>query len=240
MNKTALKYIRIITKWLFILCIPFFLLTGFIAAAINSQWLYEHSFNTYDVEQTTGIEKVELEKAATQIIRYFNSSEEYLSVTVIKDGVDFVLFNEKEVAHMKDVKALVRLDYYVLLGTGLFMLSYIALNIFYRRRASCRPLTSAVFRGSSITIGLILILGILAVADFDVFFTAFHLISFANDFWLLDPNTDYLIMLFPGGFWYDCVIYIAVAIALSALVAGIVSWWYMKKVNGNDSCVCGG
>lgn len=240
MNKTVFKYIQIVTRWLFILCIPLFLLTSVIAIAINCQWLYEHSFNTYGVEETTDIGKAELEKAATQIIRYFNSSEEYLSVTIIKDGADFVLFNEKEVAHMKDVKALVRLDYYVLLGTGLFMLSYIALNIFYRRRASYRPLASASFRGSSITIGFILILGIMAIADFDVFFTAFHLISFANDFWLLDPNTDYLIILFPGGFWYDCVMYIAIAIALSALVAAIVSWWYMKKVDVNDSSVCGG
>jgi len=222
------------------MCIPLFLLTSVIAVAINSQWLYGHSFNTYGVQETTGIEKSELEKAATQITRYFNSSEEYLSVIVIKDGADFVLFNEKEVAHMKDVKALVRLDYYVLLGTGLFMLFYSVLNIFYLRSAFYRPLASAVFRGGSITIGLILILGIIAVADFDVFFTAFHMISFANDFWLLDPNSDYLIMLFPGGFWYDCVIYIAVAIVVSALVAALISWWYMKKVNGHDSYACGG
>ena len=229
MNETVLKYIQKVTKWLFMLCIPLFLLTGFIAIALNSQWLYEHSFNTYGVEQTTGIEKAELEKAATQIIRYFNSSEEYLSVTVIKDGADFALFNQKEVAHMKDVKALVRLDYYVLLGTGLFVLLFISLNIFYRRREFYRPLASAIFGGSSITLGLILILGIIAVADFNTFFTAFHLLSFANDFWLLDPNTDYLIMLFPGGFWFDCVMYIAVAIALSSLIAAIVSWWYLRK-----------
>lgn len=224
-----MNYLKFITRWVFILCIPFFLLTGFLAVAINSQWLYQHSFNTYGVEETTGIEKAELEKAASQIIRYFNSSEEYLSVTVIKDSVDFVLFNEKEVAHMKDVKSLVRLDYYVLLGTGLFILLYIALNIYYRRRESVRPLLTSLFRGSSITIGLILILGIMAVADFNVFFTAFHKISFANDFWLLDPNTDYLIMMFPGGFWYDCVIYIAIAIAVSALIIAGVSWWFMKK-----------
>lgn len=224
-----MNYLKFIARWVFILCIPFFLFTGFIAVAINSQWLYEHSFNTYGVEETTGIDKAELDKAATQIIRYFNSSEEYLSVTVVKDGADFVLFNEKEVAHMKDVKALVRLDYYVLLGTGIFILLYIALNLYYRRNEFIRPLSASLFRGGSITIGLILILGIMAVADFNVFFTAFHMISFANDFWLLDPNTDYLIMMFPGGFWYDCVIYIAIAIAVSALIIASVSWWFMKK-----------
>jgi integral membrane protein (TIGR01906 family) len=232
-----MKLTQIITRLLFISCIPVFLLTGFLALAINSQWLYEHSFNTYGVEETTGIEKGELDKAATQIIRYFNSSDEFLSVTVVKDGADFVLFNEKEIAHMKDVKSLVRLDYYVLLGTGLFILLYIAVNFYYRRREFVRPLLASLFRGGSITIGLILILGIMAVADFDVFFTAFHMISFSNDFWLLDPNTDYLIMLFPGGFWYDCVIYIAIAIAISALLIAGVSWWFMRK--GDNTCLPG-
>ena len=67
MNETVLKYIQKVTKWLFMLCIPLFLLTGFIAIALNSQWLYEHSFNTYGVEQTTGIEKAELEKAERRL-----------------------------------------------------------------------------------------------------------------------------------------------------------------------------
>jgi integral membrane protein (TIGR01906 family) len=224
-----MKYLDVVTRRLFILCIPVLLITGFIAVAINSQWLYEHSFNTYGVAETTGIAESELEKAAQGIISYFNSSEEYLSVTVIKDGADFVLFNEREVAHMKDVKALIWLDYYVLLGTGVYALVYTGVNIFWRQRQYRQRLASAAVRGGGITLGLIVILGIMAVFDFNTFFTAFHLISFANDFWLLDPNTDYLIMMFPGGFWYDCVIYIAVAVAVTALAIGGVSFWYLKK-----------
>jgi integral membrane protein (TIGR01906 family) len=226
---TKMKYIDLITRWLFILCIPILLFTGFIAIAINSQWLYEHSFNTYDVGQTTGLEPAELEKAAGEIITYFNSPEEFLSVTVIKDGVDFVLFNEKEVAHMKDVKALIWLDYYVLIGIGIYVLAYIGVNIFLRQKEHHHRLALSAIYGSGLTLGLILLLGIIAATNFNAFFTAFHLISFANDFWLLDPNTDYLIMMFPGGFWEDCVIFLAVAIAGTAAIAGIASWLYLKR-----------
>ncbi|MFA5629337.1 MAG: TIGR01906 family membrane protein [Dehalococcoidales bacterium] len=235
MNKLFLKYIQILARWLFILCIPVFLISGFIAVAVNSQWLYEHSFNTYGVEETTGIETVELEKAAAQIIDYFNSSNEYLAITVIKDDTDFVLFNDKEIEHMKDVKGLIRLDYRVLTFTGLFMLLFILFYFYKDRNSASRMTASAVFGGASITFGLILILGIMAVSDFNTFFTAFHLISFTNDFWLLDPNKDYLIMMFPGGFWFDAVIYIAASIAVSAVILGIGSWYYLRKTKADKA-----
>ena len=57
--------------------------------------------------------------------------------------------------------------------------------------------------------------------DFDYFFRQFHLIGFANDLWLLDPAKDYLIMLFPQGFWSDAATIIAlVATGLALLLAG--------------------
>ncbi len=229
--KSAINIIDVITRWIFIFCIPVFLLTGFIAVAVNSQWLYQHSFNTYGVGETTGIETIELEKAAAEIISYFNSPEELLSVTVIKDGNDFVLFNEKEVSHMKDVKALIRLDYFVLLGLAIYIIGYILVNLYIRKSRGYNQLASSAFYGSGITLGLILLLGIVSVTNFNAFFTAFHHISFANDFWLLDPNTDYLIMLFPGGFWYDCVMYITVAVGITAVIIGVLMWLYLKKLN---------
>ena len=56
----------------------------------------------------------------------------------------------------------------------------------------------------------------------------FHLLVFSNDFWQLDPARDYLIMLFPGGFWYDVTIDCALATAGLAAVIGGGSWWYLR------------
>ena len=130
---------------------------------------------------------------------------------------------------MKDVKALIRLDYYVMFGVIVYALVYIAVNLLRSKVNNYRQLATSVVYGSGITLGLIVILGIMAVTNFNAFFTAFHHISFANDFWLLNPNTDYLIMLFPGGFWYDCVIYLAVAIAVTAIIFGVAAWLYLKR-----------
>lgn len=57
--------------------------------------------------------------------------------------------------------------------------------------------------GGVITAGLMIVLAVWALIGFEQFFILFHLISFSNAFWMLNPATDYLIRLFPEGFFYD-------------------------------------
>ncbi len=215
-----MKILAIVAKWLFILCLPVLLLTASIGWAVNSLWLYKSGFEKYDVSQTTGLAESELEKAATGLISYFNSDEEYISLAVMKDGEPFELFSQREVIHLKDVKGLIRLDYRVLLGTLIYVLAYGAASLF---RRDWRRLAWGVAEGSGLTLILVLALGVGALLNFDQLFLQFHLISFANELWLLDPTKDYLIMLFPQGFWYDAAIFCAGITAGLAVVLGGVS-----------------
>ena len=105
-----MKVISIAAKWLFILCLPVLLLTASVGVAVNSHWLYEKGFEKYDISQTTSIAEAELGKAANGLISYFNSGEDDISLTVTKDGEPFELFNQREVAHLRDVKGLITGD----------------------------------------------------------------------------------------------------------------------------------
>ncbi len=217
------KGILVITaRWLFILCLPALLLTASIGFAVNNQWLYEYGFDKYNVGQATGLADSELEKAASGLIDYFNSNEDFIDITVTKDGQPFTLFNQKEMAHLKDVKGLILLDYWVLMGTGIYVVVYAAVSLFWLARECRRRLAVSIINGSGFTLGLMLLLGLLALLDFDRFFLQFHLISFTNDLWQLDPTKDYLIMLFPQGFWYDATLFCALlTVALTAILAGV-------------------
>jgi len=223
------KRILIITaRWLLILCLPALLLTASIGFAVNSQWLYEYGFDKYNVGQATGLADSEPEKAASGLIDYFNSNKDFIEITVVKDGQSFTLFNQKEVAHLKDVKGLIWLDYRVLLGTGAYVLVYAVISLCWLAREYRRRLAIAIIYGSGLTIGLMLLLGLLALLDFDRFFLQFHLISFANDLWQLDPTKDYLIMLFPQGFWYDATLFCAVlTVAITAILAGVAGGYLL-------------
>ena len=73
-----------------------------------------------------------------------------------------------------------------------------------------------------------IVLGIVIAVDFDGFFLQFHQLSFANDLWLLDPAHDYLIMMFPQGFWFDAALYIAVGALAGAVITGLTGWLMLK------------
>jgi len=222
-----LRILGIVAKWLFILCLPVLLLTVSLGWAANSHWLYRYGFEKYNVSQTTGLAKVELEKAASGLTSYFNSDEEYINLTVIKDGEPFVLFNQQEVTHLKDVKGLIWLDYRVLLGTLIYVLGYAAVSLWWRRKRYWRRLAWGVVGGSSITLVLMLALGLGTLFNFDQLFLQFHLISFANELWQLDPTKDYLIMLFPQGFWFDATVFCALVTAGTAIILGGVAGGYL-------------
>ena len=223
-----MKGLTIAAKWLFILCLPILLLTASIGWAVNSHWLYKYGFEKYDVSQTTGIAEVELEKTASGLIRYFNSGEEDISLTVIKDSEPFELFNQREVAHLRDVKELIHLDYWVLLGTLIYVLSYVGVSLFWRRGRYWRRLACGVVGGSGITLALMLAIGLGILLNFDQLFWQFHLLSFTNELWQLDPTRDYLIMLFPGGFWYDAALFCAGITAGLAIILGGVAGGYLR------------
>ena len=207
------------------LCLPILLLTASIGWAVNSLWLYEYGFQKYNVSQTTGLAEVELEKAATGLISYFNSDEEHISLTIVKNGESFVLFNQQEVAHLRDVKGLIWLDYWVLLGTLVYALAYAGVSLFWRKE--WRRLARGVAGGSGITLVLGLALGLGTMLGFDQLFLKFHLISFTNELWQLDPAKDYLIMLFPQGFFYDAALFCALATAGLAIILGGVAGSYL-------------
>jgi integral membrane protein (TIGR01906 family) len=215
-------------RWLFILSIPALLLTASIGLAVNSQGLYQYGFDKYNVGQSTGLDSSQLEKAAGGLIDYFNSGEESISLIVVKNDQPFTLFNEREVAHLRDVKGLIRLDYWILLATGIYFLAYAGVRLFRKTKEDWRRLAWSVVGGGGATLGLILVLGLAALIDFDGFFLQFHLLSFANDLWQLDPARDFLIMLFPKGFWFDATMLVVLVTVALAIILTAAAGLYIR------------
>ncbi len=203
---------------------PILLLTASIGGAANSLWLYEYGFQEYDVSQTTGLAEVELRKAATGLISYFNSDKEYISLTVIKDGKPFNLFTPEETIHFRDVKRLIWLDYWLLLGTLIYALGYAGVCLFWRKRKYWRRLAWGLIGGGGITLALMLALGLGIRFGFGGLFLQFHLLFFSNQFW---SAQGYMLQLFPQGFWYDAFLFCALATAAGAVILGGVGGGYL-------------
>jgi integral membrane protein (TIGR01906 family) len=224
-----------IASWLFMLCLPVLLLTANIAATVNSTWLYQCGFQRHDVSQNTGIAEEELHRIASGLTGYFNSGEEYIIINVEKDGEPSPLFNKQEVAHLKDVKGLIRLNYTVLLWTFVYSLVYAITALLWQRRRHWRQLAQGLVGGGGITLALMLALGLGTLLGFEQLFLQFHLLSFANDLWQLDPTRDYLIMLFPEGFWFDTFLLWTLLTAFGAMVLGGLGGLYLRRTGGQTA-----
>lgn len=218
-----MNYFSFLPKLVMVFCLPVIFLTASVAIAFNSQWVYQRGFDKYDIETVTGLEQSELKKASQELISYFNSPEELIEITVVKNGQPFTLFNEREVLHLKDVKDLVELNATVLVFSSIYVLGFCAVSLALRPYDWRRILRNFIF-GSLLALLAIALIGIIALMDFNWLFLQFHLLSFSNDLWLLDPASDYLIMMFPQGFWADSALLVAGLTAGGALLTGFGSY----------------
>ena len=76
---------------------------------------------------------------------------------------------------------------------------------------------------------LIILLGI--IINFNATFILFHKIFFRNDLWILDPRTDYLLIMFPERFFLEVCLAILIVFVIINLLFFMTSWLLDKKLN---------
>lgn len=215
--------VRIAAGAAFIALVPLFLIAFNARWVINFPPLYSYGFDRYGIADYTGIERDDLIAAGKRIRDYFNDGSEFLAIPTTVRGVRVRnLYNEREILHMRDVKGLVRGVYRVSEISGLLMALIIAVGFAERGRRFAPILARLLAWGGGATLALAGIVGIAAVFGFERLFLAFHLISFSNDLWQLDPRRDYLIAMFPTGFFFDATMLIAISILSQAAALAII------------------
>ena len=213
-----------------VLAVPVFLIATNARIVIYSGWLYNVGFDKYAIAAETGIDKPQLMRVAGEIKDYFSNDEPSLTTRVVMQRSDRPLYNERELLHMADVKAVIksllflqRLSLTVLLGVGTGTLMALG------NRRGLRFVGTAALWGSVGTVGLIALAGLGSLLNFESLFIFFHQLVFTNDLWLLDPRTDYLLMMFPEGFFLDATLCIAGLSLAQAILAGTVAGGYLWR-----------
>ena len=67
-----------------------------------------------------------------------------------------------------------------------------------------------------LTLAVMILTGFAVLVGFERLFLAFHLVSFSNDLWILDPRYHNLIAMYPSGFFFDTTVIIALLTVLEA------------------------
>ena len=226
-SATPAAFISWIPGFLFVASVPLFLITFSVAYAINDSGLYDRGFQRYHVSSITGITTPDLVQAGAELRRYFNSRTEPLSVRTRIYGLEQELFNQREAIHMADVKRLIWGVYAVGVITGVYLLVLTAGGLAWRPQMYSARLAGYYLRGGILTLSLLLAFGFVSLVGFEAVFLTFHQISFSNDLWQLNPNTDYLLMMFPTGFWFDSTVMVAAITIIAAVIMIVVSGSYL-------------
>ncbi|MDL2205572.1 TIGR01906 family membrane protein [Eubacteriales bacterium OttesenSCG-928-N13] len=174
---------------------------------------YQKQLNVYDY---VGVSEEDLRWSQALMASYLQGEDEAM-VTLSKTDVSMLcvmqpIFNEKEVHHMKDVRALFDLARRVLITLLLMSLVTIGMMCIarYTDEHAKREIGWTAYNHADrngLIVGLVLLIAVAAFliyqlqTDFYGTFYVFHELLFDNDLWLLNPDTDAMIRMYPQQFF---------------------------------------
>ena len=218
-----LRFLCILRSTLIVLIVPLLLVTTNVRLMADSPYLYSYGFQKYGIESVTGIEMGQLELAGEKIRDYFSNDQDYLVIDIERQGQEIKnLYNQREILHMKDVKNLIQLIYSIQIWSLLLFITLILIGFLSIRLRKFSNVIDPISWGGGLTLGIAAVVGILSLFGFQRLFLFFHLVSFDNDLWILDPTRDYLIMMFPQGFFFDATVFIVVLTLGQALLLWVL------------------
>lgn len=222
----AIRVALIVATVLAVIAVPILLATSSLRFAINAGGLYEYGFDEYNISLRTGIPREELSRIGVEIRDYFNDDSELIDIDAEIYGEVQPLFTEREIIHMKDVKGLIHGVYmwqWITLG---YLTASLAAYAWLRRKDALPGAVRMGFWGGVATLLIIGALGLGSVVGFEALFLKFHQLSFANDFWKLNPRIHNLVAMFPEPFFRDATLFVALMAIGQALLLVSVGLGY--------------
>ncbi len=173
-----------------IIFLPLYLLLKSVETHTFNKDFYINSYKENKVSETSGKTLQELDEITEDLFDYLKGKA--------NDSLLEKNFNKREILHMRDVKMLFKYGYMLKYFSLALSLLSIGVLCYLKKYVS---LGKSLFYGPFIWWGMMIILFLLSLSDFNKYFTYFHLIFFNNDLWLLDPKTDLLIQMLPLEFF---------------------------------------
>jgi integral membrane protein (TIGR01906 family) len=220
MKMKALRILGGLAMVILAISIPVLIVSGTVNVYAQSADLYRYGFARYGISRATGISNVQLDEVAQRMADFLNGKQTSPQVTVRVNGIDRLLYSQKELVHLDDVRSIISI--FKTLQT-VAILSFMAAGAFVFATLGMRRLLRGIQAGAITAISVMGLLAVWAVVDFNSLFYLFHIVSFTNDLWLLDPSRDYLIMMFTESFFYDAAIMVKATIMVEAIVLGLLT-----------------
>lgn len=193
------------------------LITSVEAVTYWTPGYYEKEYAKYNVTEDVHMEMDDLLDVTHEMMAYLRGNRADLHVPTIVDGQPREFFNEREIAHMEDVRGLflaaiaIRRGCLIAIVAGILLLLALKADI-------KRVLPSTICAGTLLFFAALSALALIISTNFTKYFVIFHEIFFSNDLWILDPSTDLLINIVPEPFFVDTAARIGVTYGISVIL----------------------
>lgn len=229
---SAMLLARWLTSVLFALSLPLCLVLTNVRFAASEPRVQTLGFRLYDVAATTGVSSIELDAAAHDIARYFRDDRQALDTRVHLGGEEVALFNPREIGHMRDVKSLMQGVFRIQELSFVYVAAYVCFVVLWSRERSLRRFARLLVVSGLMTLSLLGLTAAAMLVGFEQLFVQFHLLSFSNDLWQLNPATDRLIQMFPLEFWFQVSMVIGVVTMVEAALVALGGLVYLRRARG--------
>ncbi len=189
-------------------CLQAALILAILFAVTFDREFYTTEYQKLGVYDSCGADSSTLELATDIVLDYLRGTADGMGGTGVIDGEARDIFGTDERTHMADVKGLFELALVVILVCGV-----VAIICMLAAGRGGNAMRKSAAQGALTGMGIfVVLLGAAAIwfaVDFSGAFTAFHHLLFNNGLWLMDPDTQFMIRMFPSQFFADMGLRIA-------------------------------
>lgn len=214
----------------------FFFIVALIITSIQSV-VFDHDFylNLYqrlDWAKQIQVSQEDLESSIFMMVDYVKGTRDDLDGKIIWKKKQQATFNTKEIRHMKDVKKLWQTTQKVMIGCWILMIICGGLVLWFQKRQGFFWLFEG-FKASLLFFCFALfLLGFWCFTDFTSFWTWFHTIVFpGNTDWLLNPTTDFMIVICPEEMFSTMIFQIILRLLLGLSLFYLIARFIVHFLN---------
>lgn len=193
---------------------------------VNQRSWYYESYVKYGTAKETLISDEEMTEAIFRLIDYMEGRADSIQLSVSENGQTVEMYNQQEIDHMVDVRALYQAWRAVRTYGGILAVIIIAVCMATLPKGERMGMLCRGFLIAAAVFGAVLIvLGIWVAVDFNSFWTEFHHLFFTNDLWLMDYRTCRMIRICPLQLFNDIVVRFALMFLIPfALMLALAVW----------------
>lgn len=185
-----------------------FIFSVSVVLVLNLRTIYYFNIRYQNLEQSTGLSKEQIRENYDALVDYNLITKRVKELEL----PDFPM-SERGRIHFADVKRIFEAIQCLFFASGIVLVVTLFKKLRRRDYGSLKLMSILTFLTP-------IVLGALAVLNWNSFFVTFHKLFFRNNYWIFDPATDPVIRILPDEFFFHCAVIILVFLLLGCILTG--------------------